>query len=79
VARGQETPPRGWLSRHFGEKVPVPSLAVECQGAGPLVFLTLAGAGAPALEREGETAWRARGASTSVSFRLEDGVIADVR
>jgi asparagine synthase (glutamine-hydrolysing) len=79
VARGQETPPRGWLSRHFGETVPVPSLAVECQGAGPLVFLTLAGAGAPALEREGETAWRARGASTSVSFRLEDGVIADVR
>jgi hypothetical protein len=79
VARGQESPPRGWLSRHFGEKVPVPSLAVEAEGESPIVFLTVAGAGRPALERDGAARWLVRGAASSATFRLEDGVIADVR
>src|SRR5690606_21437655 len=37
VARGQEDPPRGWLSRYYAEKVPVPSLAVHREGTAPLV------------------------------------------
>lgn len=79
VARGEDSPPRGWLSRHFGEKVPVPSLAVERAGERSIVFITVAGAGRPALERDGLTRWRVHGAGASASFRLEDGVIADVR
>jgi asparagine synthase (glutamine-hydrolysing) len=41
VAAGQEFPPRGWLSRYYGEKVPVPSLAVSRAGVVPLTFVSV--------------------------------------
>jgi asparagine synthase (glutamine-hydrolysing) len=41
VASGQENPPRGWLSRHYGVKVPAPSLAAVCEDELPLRFVTV--------------------------------------
>jgi hypothetical protein len=45
VASGLEEPPRGWLSRHYGEKVAVPSLSVERQGTVPFRFVTVLSSG----------------------------------
>jgi hypothetical protein len=41
VVSGQESPPRGWLSRHYGAKVPSPSLAAVLEGEMPLRFVTV--------------------------------------
>jgi asparagine synthase (glutamine-hydrolysing) len=43
IACGQEDPPRGWESRYYATKVPVPSLVVEAAAALPLTFVTLLG------------------------------------
>lgn len=43
VVAGQESPPRGWLSRYYGEKVAVPSLLCTARGAVPLQFLSVLG------------------------------------
>lgn len=45
VVSGSEEPPRGWLSRYYGEKVAVPSLAVERRGTVPLQWVTVLSAG----------------------------------
>lgn len=45
VVAGSEEPPRGWLSRYFGEKVPVPSLSVEVEAELPVRFVTAFGPG----------------------------------
>ncbi|MFN7986163.1 MAG: alginate lyase family protein [Thermoanaerobaculia bacterium] len=45
VAKGADGPARGWLSRYFGEKVPVPSLAGEVDSELPLRFVTVFGPG----------------------------------
>lgn len=47
VNKGIESPPAGWLSRYYGERIPVPSLEVLSQGALPLAFVSVAGAGQP--------------------------------
>jgi hypothetical protein len=41
AAAGAEEPPRGWLSRHYGEKVAVPSLVVERQLPAPATFVSV--------------------------------------
>ena len=41
VVSGEDDPPRGWLSRHYGAKVPAPSLAAVCEGRLPLRFVTV--------------------------------------
>jgi len=41
VVAGGDDPPRGWLSRYYGEKVPVPSLVVERRTALPHTFVTV--------------------------------------
>jgi asparagine synthase (glutamine-hydrolysing) len=45
VVSGSEEPPRGWLSRHYGEKVAVPSLSVERRGTVPLQWVTVLSSG----------------------------------
>jgi asparagine synthase (glutamine-hydrolysing) len=74
VVRGQESPPRGWLSRYYARKVPVPSFAVERGGPVPLTFISVLGLGVPALARLHDE-YVALGASGTVRFRLEDGLI----
>lgn len=69
VAAGSEQPPRGWHSRYYGRKEPVPSFAVEQTGPAPQTFVTVLAAGRPAIHVEnGE--W----AVQSLRFRIEAGI-----
>lgn len=45
VAVGAEHPPRGWVSRYYGEKTPVASVAVQSVATLPLRFVTIFGPG----------------------------------
>lgn len=74
VVAGQESPPRGWLSRHYGERAPVPSLAVERFGAVPMTTVSVLAAGVPEIAVEGGR-WSVRAAGLSCGFRLEGGMI----
>jgi hypothetical protein len=77
IVTGQEDPPRGWLARYYGKKVPVASLATEVTGACPLTFISVLGADRPTLELDGDT-YRARAAGKAVSFRVRGGLIEDI-
>jgi asparagine synthase (glutamine-hydrolysing) len=69
VAEGQVAPPRGWQSRYYGEKQPVPSLEVIAEGLLPQVFVSVL-SGEP-LHREihGET-WLLRAEHAEYRFSL---------
>jgi len=78
VARGIENPPRGWLSRHYGEKVAVPSLAVTHDGPVPLTMVTIL---APANGCQAVVVgnrWEVGLGRRSVRFSLEQGLVTDV-
>lgn len=77
VARGVEDPPRGWLSRYYGEKVPVPSLVAQVVGATPLTFVSVL-SGAPAGVSVIEDRWAIAAAGLTLGFRLVDGRPVDV-
>jgi hypothetical protein len=69
--------PRGWLSRYYGEKEPVPSMAVEQVGEMPLVFVSILGAGPVDARVEGDR-WRVRGGASALGFRIRDGRVNEV-
>jgi len=46
---GSESPPRGWVSRYYAEKRPVPSVASEVEEHCPVQFVTVFGPGQPAI------------------------------
>jgi asparagine synthase (glutamine-hydrolysing) len=74
VVAGREKSPRGWLSRYYGEKQPVPSLAVKRNGPLPLTFVSVIGASATRVEmRDG--LWVITGSRQATSFRIADGLI----
>ena len=77
IVAGQEDPPRGWLSRYYGEKLPVASMAAEVTGACPLTFVSVLGADRPVLELDGDT-YRARAGGSAVSFRIRSGLFEDI-
>jgi asparagine synthase (glutamine-hydrolysing) len=84
VVRGESDPPRGWLSRHYGEKVPVPSFSVSREGALPIVFVTVLSAGRPEIQAAGDrlaVTCRGRGGERPrrVDLRVAEGRICDVR
>jgi asparagine synthase (glutamine-hydrolysing) len=70
VASGVEDPPRGWLSRHYGEKIAVPSLAVEAHGVVPLRFVTVLSFGPARIEVAGKN-WSVEAGGLAVRFELE--------
>ncbi len=78
VARGAEDPPRGWASRHYAQRVAVPSLAVTREGACPITFVTVMGEGPLAVSRSNEV-WNVRAGARNVSFRIADGTFADLK
>lgn len=41
VAQGQESPPRGWISRYYGEKEPAPSVSLARGARGTLTLVSL--------------------------------------
>lgn len=71
VVAGASAPPRGWLSRYYGERVPVPSLRIERKAELPLVWITVIGAGAPTLRKEG-----AAYVVGDLAFHIRDGMIS---
>lgn len=78
VVAGQEHPPRGWLSRYYGEKTAVPSLAVEVERLLPATFVSvLSGGSAPEVRVSGER-WSIGVGDQHVDFRVADGRFSDV-
>jgi Heparinase II/III-like protein/Heparinase II/III N-terminus len=76
VVCGAERPPRGWYSRYFGEKVPVPSLVVEGDAELPVRFITGFGPGEVEVKRKGQTVRVCAGVG-NLSLRVDaDGLLA---
>jgi asparagine synthase (glutamine-hydrolysing) len=72
VVVGREDPPRGWLSRYYGEKVAVPSMAVEEHLAFPATLVSVLCAGAPTVAVDAEH-WRVSAGPLTVEFDLRGG------
>lgn len=82
VVVGQEAPPRGWLSRYYGQKTAVPSLAAVASGSLPLTLVSILAAGravarlnpskAAGNEEKG-IGWTVDTDHLSASFRLVEG------
>jgi asparagine synthase (glutamine-hydrolysing) len=77
VVAGAQDPPRGWTSRYYGEKVPVPSLAVERVAPLPITLISVLAPGRPEVRVEAGRYHVACGASR-VRFQLDDGRISAV-
>lgn len=71
VVRGQAEPPRGWLSRYYGEKQDVPSLAVEQRAGCPMDFVTVLGEGPLEVTVEGDR-WTVRSPQATHTFAVTD-------
>jgi asparagine synthase (glutamine-hydrolysing) len=73
VVAGQERPPRGWLSRYYGEKVAVPSLAVAAEQDLPMTFVSvLSGGRTPEITVDGAE-WSIVMNDRRLNFLLVDG------
>ncbi len=77
VVTGQDDPPRGWSSRYYGEKVPVPSMVIEQECELPLTLISVFGDGAPELFCH-EGRYHVVGAKSAFDFRLLDGLISGI-
>ena len=73
VVAGATSPPRGWISRDYGEKRAVPSIAVERRAALPFVFVSVLAPEPPPVSIANGR-WSVGG----ISFALRDGTIDDV-
>src|ERR1019366_548223 len=75
VVAGQSGPPRGWLSRYYGEKVSVPSLSVEVSERLALTMVSILGAHVPSVSVTAST-WSVTAGDRVVQFELNaDGII----
>jgi asparagine synthase (glutamine-hydrolysing) len=72
VVSGGERPPRGWLSRYYGEKTATPSLAVVQTGDAPLVFVSILAAGRPVVAVDGDE-WSVQAMRSIVRCRIRAG------
>ena len=77
VADGEVDPPRGWMSRYYGEKVRVPSLAVTTTQAFPATFVSVLAGGRPRIAVEGDR-WSIELGGRRVAFRLIQGLFTAV-
>ena len=72
VQAGADKPPRGWLSRYYGEKVAVPSLVVELRRALPTTFVSIL-SGASYTAVGGRDRWAIDVGDRHVTFTIDDG------
>ena len=72
VVCGQTAPPRGWLSRYYGEKIPVPSLHAGGRMKLPATLVTILSPSEPGISKNGNT-WLVRTGDQQLSFALRDG------
>lgn len=77
VVSGSEHPPRGWQSRNYGKKIPVPSLAASVSGSVPLAFITVACAGVPLIHVSGEN-WTITAGERNIRFSLKNGSFSNI-
>ncbi len=78
VSIGQEEPPRGWLSRYYGKKTAVPSLAIVQGESQPVTFVSVL-SGVPCVSTVHGRSWTIKTPAISASFDLEDGRIVRVQ
>jgi asparagine synthase (glutamine-hydrolysing) len=78
VAAGRSGPPSGWLSRYYGEKRAVPSLAIELAGMVPLTVVSILSGGCPEVAVQ-EGCWTVRLREVALRFAVADGRFKDVR
>lgn len=69
---GQNSPPRGWLSRYYGEKMPVPSLNVGGSVQLPFSLVTILSPMLPSVAKTGNS-WCARTGNHQPVLDLRDG------
>jgi asparagine synthase (glutamine-hydrolysing) len=74
VTAGDETRPRGWLSRYYGEKVPVPSFAAEQSGKLPQTMISVLSGHPFEIEVEGSQ-WTVETPVATASFDAELGLL----
>ena len=72
VQKGADKPPRGWLSRYYGEKVAVPSLVVERRRALPTTFVSIL-SGAPYTTVANDQRWAIDQGGRRVTFTIDGG------
>jgi hypothetical protein len=72
VISGDEETPRGWLSRYYGEKVPVPSFAATHTGDVPLAMVSILSGSPYELTIEGRR-WSLTTPELAASFDLSSG------
>lgn len=77
VVAGEDDPPRGWLSRHYGQKSPVPSFAARVDALLPCTFVTILAGCAYELD-SADGRLLVRTPAVTCGFEMRDGVIADV-
>jgi asparagine synthase (glutamine-hydrolysing) len=77
VVSGAEHPPRGWLSRSYGERQATASLVVERDTTSGVSFVSVMGAGSPTLRHDGAR-WSVTHEAGTTQLRIEDGLIAVV-
>jgi asparagine synthase (glutamine-hydrolysing) len=77
VVSGRASPPRGWSSRYYGERVAVPSFAVERDVLVPATFVSVLAPAVPAVATSGDR-WAIDAGHTRCAFSLRDGLISEV-
>lgn len=76
VVRGQEVPPRGWLSRRYASKIAVPSVCVYDRGKLPMSWVTVVGE--PFTAHKHADRWRVGTKRRTVEFSIVDGLVQHV-
>jgi asparagine synthase (glutamine-hydrolysing) len=71
VAAGQDDPPRGWLSRSYGKKTRVPSLAVELSGQLPFALVSILGPHVPSVSVSASS-WSVTAGDRVVDFEMTE-------
>jgi len=78
IVAGQDDPPRGWLSRYYAEKVPVPSLSVELSDRLPLILVSILGPHVPSVSVSASS-WSVMAGDRIVEFELSAAGIIEPR
>ena len=74
TARGSDAPIEGWLSRHYGEREPVPSLRASRRAPLPATFISVLGPQAHQPSRV-SSGYELHSGDKTVSFGLSDGLV----
>jgi hypothetical protein len=77
VVSGSLNPPRGWSARYYGEKVAVPSLAVETETELPAALISLLHGSELGVAVDGER-WHIETSNVSCHFSLAHGTFEDI-